>query len=119
MSESNILAAIETHVGIQKCELQLDRAFENKIGRTGQRHIGKLFAASLEADLQFAATANKHADRAVNIFARGKNQRARDHAGAARERFIFDPALVGANGDARRPRFSRKFTFAPLGANIS
>ena len=51
----------------------------------------------VETDLQFVPAADKHSDRTVDSLGRGKNERARDHAGAARQRFVLDATLVGAD----------------------
>ena len=57
-------------------------------------------AVLLESHGEFASAADKNTNRSVHIFRGRENQRARHDAGAARERFIFHAAFVGANGNA-------------------
>src|SRR5207245_8484015 len=69
--------------------LHLDRAFENEFGWSGQGHLLELRSGFLKPHLKFVSTTNKHSDRAIHAFGYSQNQRARNYAGAARERLVI------------------------------
>src|SRR4029453_6302068 len=81
---------------------EINRAVEDKIGRTGKRYVLEPVALAAEIDLEGVAAADQDVDRSGNILAYRENNCASDDASAAGQGFIFHPALVGANGDAAR-----------------
>src|SRR5713226_945460 len=85
--------------------LQLDRAFKNKLSRTGEGNIAKPIAIFFEIDTELAAAAHDDADWPAGIFDCGKNESARDHARAARERFVFHTTFIATGGESFRTSF--------------
>src|SRR5580765_3024122 len=85
--------------------LHLDRPFENEIGRTGECDVAELIIDPVEADLKFVSAPRDNTDGTVAIFSNGENERAGNHACAARERFVFHTALVGADRNFSRIAF--------------
>src|SRR5215471_14589598 len=83
----------------------VDRTLERKLSRSRQRHVSELAPCSLEIHAQFAAAADNDGDWPIDLFSRGKNQRARNNPRAASKCFIFDPAFVGADGNLPRTTF--------------
>src|SRR4051812_10493069 len=75
----------------------------------------KSIAGLFEPDLQFVPAAHQHANRAGDVFHRGKNQGAGYDASSARERFVLNPALVGADRDLPRAAFFEEIYVRTLG----
>src|ERR1700731_1106417 len=96
----------------------LDLAFEYKLRRASESDVSKLTVCRagsrcgdrrrvdlIEAHLQFVAAAHKHTNRSIDIFHRGKNERAGDDTGPAGERLVFDAAFVSADRNLFRAPF--------------
>src|SRR4026209_1870442 len=79
--------------------LNLDCAFKDKLGWSGQRHIRETFSVAAKINAQFTTAAHQNADRSADFFRGAKNKRARHNTSATSKRLIFDPALVGPNCD--------------------
>jgi len=69
----------------------LDRSFEDKLRRAGESDITKSSIALFKSDLKFVSASSDHGDWSIHLFYGGKDERARDHAGAASERFVSTP----------------------------
>jgi hypothetical protein len=96
-----------TSVGMTK-KLHFYCSFERELGGTGQGHVGKLVPCPLKTDGELAAAANRDTDRSISLFGRGKYQRAGNNTRSARERFVFDAALVSSQQNVLRARFLNK-----------
>ena len=83
-------------------QLNVHRSFEDEICWAGQRDVREPAAIAFEADLISSPPRTSTLIGPSSSLRRGKDQRARDHAGAARERLVFDSALVGADRDRVR-----------------
>src|SRR5439155_20579797 len=88
--------------------LDVDGAFENEIGWTGQGHVLELPSHFLKPHLKFTSAADENSDRTISVLDGGEDERARDYAGAAREGFIFHAALISADRNLIRCPFLNK-----------
>src|SRR6266496_3618302 len=104
----------DAHRAPLQIKSNLDRSFENELGWAGQGHVLKLHSCFLKPHLKFVSASHKHSDRTIDAFRRGKDERARDHASAACEGFIFHTALVSADRDLISSAFCNKIHVCAL-----
>ena len=79
--------------------LNVDRPFENELCRAGECNVVELIAIPFKANLQFVTATRENRDRPLAAFSRTEDERARDYSRATRERFVFHPAFIRADGD--------------------
>src|SRR6267378_4204286 len=77
----------------------LDRSLENEFGRASECDVVEISLNFLKTDLKFVTASRQHRDRTAAFLTGGKDERAGDYSRAARERFVFHAAFIGANGD--------------------
>src|ERR1700756_4369098 len=92
----------------------LNCAFEHKLGGTGESDAAKLLIDLFKSDAQFIPTVRNHGNRTLHVFSGGKEERARAHPPAARERLIFHPPFVGADSDLISSALLNEVHICPL-----
>src|SRR5213593_2726077 len=98
----------------RRANLNLDRAFKNEFSGTRKRDVVKLIIALFKSNLKFVSPAGSYTDRSVHLFDSGEDKRACDYARAARQRFVFHAAFVGAGSDFLRSTFLNEIHICAL-----